>query len=177
MKKKDLEILNLKSTTHAQNLAKEVQETNEMQVAIASITAQRDAAQLNHDRLASQLESTKAAILARIAAQQDHAKHIDAQARHNGPELDFWQDYLCLRIEGAGISDRLKFVYSHLDERDWEREGWFELDCSTREYSIRTCRPKLEKKGMESAIEGLNDTRDLAPFLKEMRELFVAAMK
>ena len=177
MKQKDTEILALKSTTHAQTLEKEAIESAEMEAAIASITAQHDARVSHRDRLRQQIEETQKLIEQRLDAQRKHADKLDAQARFNLPELDFWQSYLCLRIEGAGMEDRLNFVYTHIDERDWEREACFELEFGKRDYEILRCRPKLEETTVSSAVERLNDSRNLVVLLKEMRALFVDAVR
>jgi kinetochore protein Spc25 len=153
MKKRDIEILSQKSSTHQQTLAKEAAETNEMKSAIASLSAQRDA------HLAT------------------NAQHLDSQSRFNIPELEFWTSNLCLDIEGAGMNDHLKFIFTHVDDRDWTREAWFELDTSKREYEIPYCKPKMEKEQIERVLEKLNESRDLGILLKGMRELFVEAMK
>lgn len=103
--------------------------------------------------------------------------HISSQMRHDIPELDFWTSNLGLRIEGAGKNDRLKFVFTHIDERDWDQEAWFELNTERRDYEILECRPKLEPERVEKVAEKLNEVRELAVLLKGMRELFVEAMK
>ena len=177
MKKRDIEILSHKSSVHAQALQKETQETSEMYAAIAAISAQRDERAAARDRVRQQMDETRRMIEQRVEAQRQHAHQLDAQARFNGPELDFWQDYLCLRIEGAGMADRLKFVYTHVDEGDWEREAWFELGMGKREYDVLHCRPKLQAEVVEQVLDKLNESRDLAVFLKRMRESFVEAMK
>ena len=177
MKKKDIEILAHKATTHAQSLAKEVAETAEMHTAIASITSQRDARAAQRDRLRAEIASTQKTISQRLLAQQEHAAALDAQARFNEPELQFWTDYLCLRIEGAGQADRLKFVFTHVDERDWEREAWFELDIERRDYRVVCIRPKIEGEEVERCLERVNENRDLGMFLRGMRDLFVVAMR
>ena len=148
-----------------------------MQAAIAAVTAQRDARAQDKDRLRAEISATQKQISQRLAAQQQHAQDLDAQARLNTPELKFWTDYLCLRIEGAGRADRLKFVYTHVDERDWGREAWFELDTERRDYAIVAFRPKLESEDVERCLGRLNDNRDLTMFLGGMRELFVACFK
>lgn len=177
MKKKDIEILTLKTSTHAQALQKEHQETAEMHAAIASITEQRDNRAAARDRIREQMVETQKLINQRLEAQRAHSSHIDSQTRFNAPELDFWQDYLCLRIEGAGQADRLKFVYTHVYERDWEKEAWFELGTAKREYEVLHHRPKLEAEKVEKVLDKLNESRDLGMFLKGMRELFVEALK
>lgn len=177
LKKKDLEILAQKSQIHAHSLSKEAAETAEMRAAIASITTQRDLRASHRDRLRAEIAATQKLINQRLVAQQQHAKEMDAQARFNEPELGFWMDYLCLRIEGAGRDDRLKFVFDHVDERDWEREAWFEVDMERRDYRVVTVRPKLDGEEMERRVERWNENRDLGMFLKGIRGLFVAAMK
>jgi kinetochore protein Spc25 len=177
MKKKDIEILSSKSSSHQQTLAKEAAETNEMQTAIASLSAQRDAHLATKESLKQQIAETQKQIDAKLAAQRAHAQHLDAQSRFNIPELDFWTSNLCLTIEGAGQNDRLKFTFTHIDDRDWTREAWFELDTTRREYDISYCKPKLGKEKIERVVEKLNETRDLRLLLKGMRELFVEAIK
>ncbi|KAI1905739.1 kinetochore-associated Ndc80 complex subunit spc25 [Ophidiomyces ophidiicola] len=177
MKQKDIEILALKTQTHAQTLQKETMEAAEMNEAIAMISQQCDTQLVTRDRLKQQIEETQKTINQRLEAQKAHARHLESQARLNVPELEFWQDYLCLRIEGAGREDRLKVVYSHLLEKDWEKEAWFELGTSSREYEVFRCRPKLERGAIERELDIINEDRDFGAFLKRMRKLFVAAMK
>lgn len=177
MKQKDIEIFDLKAQTHAQTLEKEAAEAAEMHEGIAAITQQRDARLATRDRLKQQIEETQKTINQRIEAQKAHARHLEAQARLNIPELEFWQDFLCLRIEGAGREDRLKIVYSHLLEKDWDREAWFELGTSLGDYEVFHCRPKLERTAIERELDIVNEDRDFGAFLKRMRKLFIAAMK
>jgi kinetochore protein Spc25 len=177
MKRKDIEILQLKTSTQQQTMAKEAAEVQEMEASVASLAEQRDRQQARRDALETTMAETQREIDARLAAQREHARKLEAQARFNIPELDFWVTNLCLRIEGAGHEDRLKFVYTHVDERNWEREAWFELSTSARDYDIRHCRPKLEKEKVDRVLERVNETRELAVLLKGMRELFVDAMK
>ncbi|KAI8631020.1 chromosome segregation protein Spc25-domain-containing protein [Xylariaceae sp. FL1651] len=177
MKKKDMEIVQHKINTHQQTRSKEDAERREMENSIASLTLQRDANLASRDSLKKQIADTQKEIDARLAAQRAHAARIEAQSRFNVPELDFWVTNLCLRIEGAGLNDHLKFVYTHVDERDWEREAWFELSTVARDYEIRHCRPKLEREKIDRVLERVNESRELTGLLKGMRELFVEAMK
>jgi len=176
MKKKDIEIMSLKTSTHQQTLAKEAAETNEMQSAIASLSAQRDTHLAARETLKQQIAETQKSIDARLAAQRAHAQHLDSQSRFNIPELDFWTSNLSLAIEGAGQNDRLKFTFTHIDDRDWTREALFELDTSKREYEIHYCKPKLERENVDRVVEKLNETRELRVLLKGMRELFAEVM-
>lgn len=176
MKERDIEILNMKSQTHAQMLQKESAEASEIQTAIATVTQQYDLRLATRDRFKQQIAETQKTIARRLEAQNAHARHLDAQSRLNTPELEFWQDFLCMRIEGAGREDRLKIVYSHLLEKDWEKEAWFELGTSSREYEVYHCRPKLARHLIEQEVEIVNEDRDFGAFLKRMRALFVAAL-
>lgn len=177
MKRKDIDILQMKTNTHQNTVAKEAAEAREMQAAIASLSTQRDKHLALRDALQKQIQETQREIEARLAAQRAHQAQQEAQARFNVPELDFWITNLCLKIEGAGQEDRLKFVFSHIDEKDWEREAWFELSTASRDYDIRHCRPRLDREKIERVLEKTNETRELAVMLKGMRELFVEAFK
>ncbi|GAB0137249.1 kinetochore-associated Ndc80 complex subunit spc25 [Epichloe bromicola] len=177
MKKKDIEIMQVKTSTYQQTLEKEEAETREMESAIASLSAQRDAHLASRDNLKKQIAQTQAEIETRLAAQRAHAEQQESQRRFNVPELDFWITNLCLRIEGAGQDDRLKFVFTHIDEKNWEREAWFELSTSSREYDVKHCRPKLERESVEKVLDKVNESRELVVLLKGMRELFVEALK
>lgn len=177
MKRKDIDILQMKTNTHQNTVAKEAAEAREMQAAIASLSTQRDKQLALRDSLQKQIQETQREIEARLAAQRAHQAQQETQARFNVPELDFWITNLCLKIEGAGQDDRLKFVFSHIDEKDWEREAWFELSTASRDYDIRHCRPRLDREKIERVLEKTNETRELAVMLKGMRELFVEAFK
>jgi kinetochore protein Spc25, fungi type len=177
MKRKDIEIIQLKTSTHQQTIAKETAEKREMQTAIAQLSDERDRHLATRDTLKKQIVQAQKEIDTRVTAQRAHAEQIEAQLRFNVPELDFWVTNLCLKIEGAGQDDRLKFIYTHIDEKNWEREAWFELNTASRDYDIRHCRPKLEAEKLERVLEKVNETRELSVLLKGMRELFVEAMK
>lgn len=177
MKKRDIEIIHIKTSTHQQTVEKEEAETREMEAAIASLASQRDNHNATREALKAQIAQTQAEIDARLAAQRAYAQRQEAQSRFNVPELDFWISNLCMRIEGAGHDDRLKFVFTHIDERNWEREAWFELVTSSRDYDVKHCRPKLEREKVERVLERVNESRELVVLLKGMRELFVEAMR
>jgi kinetochore protein Spc25 len=82
-----------------------------------------------------------------------------------------------MRIEGTGVDDRLKFVFICLDERDSERECWFELQMGGREHEVAGTKPRLDRDEVDSAQDKLNGSGDLAGFLKAMRSLFIAAVR
>lgn len=176
-KKKDIESIAQKSSSHAQAVDREAAETAEMHAAITSITKQRDARAQHRDRIRNEIASTRKQVAQKITAQQQYAKEVDAHAQSNGPELDFWQSYLGMRIEGVGIADRLKFVFTCVDERNWEREAWFDLDMGGSDYQVVNVKPRVEAEGVEGCLERLNESRDFGQFLKGMRGLFVAAIK
>ena len=148
-----------------------------MHDAIAAITSQRDAHASHRQRIREDIANVKKQIAARKAAQVSHAQALDKQSLLNTPELSFWENYLGMRIEGAGRVDRLKFVFSNLDERDWKREAWFELDTEKKDYKIITCEPQIDEAELEAHVEQLNDSRDLGLFLKGIRQSFGRVMR
>ncbi|PKK46927.1 hypothetical protein CI102_9887 [Trichoderma harzianum] len=176
MRRRDIEIAQVKMSTYQQTIEKEEAEKREMEGSISSLAAQRDSHIAARDSLKAQIAETQAEIDSRLAAQRAYMKQKEAQLRYNVPELDFWITNLCLRIEGAGKDDRLKFVYTHIDEKNWEREAWFELVTSSRDYDVKHCRPKLERESVERVLDKVNESRELVVLLKGMRELYPQLM-
>ena len=176
---RDHEISSLakKADAHADTLAREAAETAEMSSVINGLTDQRRARASHRDALRDEIAAYRKDIAKRLAAQREHASYLDAHQRFNGPELAFWEEYLGLRIEGVGQVDRLRFVFSALDERDWEREAWFELNTEERDYKVEVVRPKVEAGKVEACVDRLNESRNLGGFLKGMREVFAEAMR
>lgn len=68
-------------------------------------------------------------------------------------------------------------MYIYIDEKNWEREVWFELVISLRDYDVKYCRLKLEREKVEKVLERVNELRELVVLLKGMRELFVEVMR
>ena len=126
------------------------------------------------------MASTQRQIDAKRAAQQSYAEKMDGQSRLNGPELAFWEEYLGTRIEGSGRDDvvRVCFVFEPGKSGEGEREGVFELKVPERSgYEVIFSKPRLDEKKVAGCVERLNESRDIGPFLKGMRGLFVEALK
>lgn len=176
-RKCEIEDVANKSIVHQNTLTKEQQELEEMEEAIAELKAQRQENEARRDDLRAQISEVQKAIHVRRQAQQQHQRQLDDQARHNGPELSFWESNLCMRIDKGGRDDTLKFVFTHIDERKWERECWFELSMGRRDYSVNETEPQLEREAVDEILARLNETREMAGFLKAMRSLFSDALK
>lgn len=149
-----------------------------MHAAIATLTSQKQSHEHHRSALQSEIAATQAAIRQRREAQAAHQRALDAQARHNLPELKFWEDCLGLKIEGAGESggERLRFCFGELgNERG---EGWFEIDtAAVVGFEVVRTEPRLEGEEVEAVVERANEARDLVLLLKGMRGLFVDALR
>ncbi|KAF4308334.1 putative kinetochore protein spc25 protein [Botryosphaeria dothidea] len=175
-KEREIEILTLKSTTHKQTIAKEAQETTEMHNAIAALTSRRDEQLARRDVLKAQIADVQSQLAAKREAQRAHARYLNSHTRVNNPEIDFWENYLCMQVDGAGLENRLKFTFTHIDDHDWDRAAWFEVD-TTSAVRIISMKPKLEADAIEAALDLVNVQKDFAGFFKRMRELFIEAFK
>lgn len=169
--------LESKTSTHASTIAKEAAETDEMHEAIRAFKQQKEEAITRRDALREEITSLQAQIKQRREAQASYQRSLDAQARHNIPELRFWEQCLGLRIEGTGVADQLRFVYLAMDERDPERTCHFEMWMGGREYEVVGSEPRLDVEEMQVLQGRLNESRELGAFLKGMRGLFMAVLK
>ncbi len=171
--------LESKSSTHAHTLAKEAAEAEEMEEAIQTLTEQKEEHLERRDRLRADITSIQSSIKQKREAQTTHQRTLEAQARHNIPELRFWEHCLGLRIEASaeGVDDQLRFAFVCIDERDDSKEAWFELQMGGKEYQVVETEPKLERESLDLVVERLNETRELGPFLKAIRRLLLDALK
>ncbi|SMQ46359.1 unnamed protein product [Zymoseptoria tritici ST99CH_3D7] len=169
--------LESKSSSHAHIIAKETQETDEMREAIRSLTSQKEEHVARRDQLKTEIASTQSAIRQLRDAQAAHQRSLDAQAKHNVPELRFWETCLGMRLDGTGVDDRLKFVFVSIDDRDTERECWFELNIDGSRYEVASTKPRLNRDDVDAVQDRLNESNDLGPFLKTMRAMFVEVVK
>jgi kinetochore protein Spc25, fungi type len=178
-KKSAISELESKSSSHAQALAKEAAETDEMDEAIRALSAQREERVERRDRLRQEIAAIQGTIKQKREAQNAHQRALEAQARHNVPELRFWEHCLGLRVEGSGVGaeDQLRFVFVCIDERDQAKEVWFELQMGSKDYDVPASKPKLERERVEEIVQRLNETKDLGPFFKEIRGLFIDTIK
>lgn len=80
-------------------------------------------------------------------------------------------------MEATGVEDCLRFVFACIDERDAERECWFELDIGGRDYEVGSTKPRLNRDEVDAAQDALNEAKEMGPFLKAMRCLFAEAIK
>lgn len=151
-----------------------------MEEAIEALSQQKEEHLERRDRLKADIATVQAVIRQKRGAQAQHQRSLEAQARHNVPELRFWEHCLGLKIEASGfdgVEDQLRFVFVCVDERDEEKGCWFELAMGGREYDVVETEPKLEKDRVDEAVQRVNESRELGTFLKTMRALFVDALK
>lgn len=168
----DLEYYKTKEKAVAENIEKEEQEAQEAEHAIADMARKRQMKVEYKEQLMAQIEETRQAIEKKRAIRAAERKALSSQASKNTPELAFWEDYLGMRIEGAGVADHLKIVYTHLLDSDWSKEFSFVVNMVTRDYEVVQCQPNIGKEGLINVVDKLNETRDFSTFLKEMRQLF-----
>lgn len=148
-----------------------------MQNAIGELSLRRKDQLARRDDIKVQIADVQQAIDVHKQSQQQHRRQLDDQARHNKPELNFWESSLCLRIEITGIEDQIRFVYTHMDEKDWNKECSFDLNMGGGQFKVIGPEPSLERDAVQALSDRLYETRDLAGFLKGMRVSFSSSVR
>ena len=120
-----------------------------MEDAIRTLTEQKEEHLERRDRLKADIASIQSSIKQKREAQATHQRTLEAQARHNIPELRFWEHCLGLRIEASaqGADDQLRFVFVCIDERDESKEAWFELQMGGKEYEVAGSEAEVGTRG------------------------------
>ena len=187
-----LENLAQQSSTHEANIGREAAETAELREAVTNLTNRKEASASVKQRLQAGIREIQSKIEARQQEQRAYDERMEEQRRLNGPELRFWTDNLCMKIEACNepngrmartnnsSTDRLKIIFTHVDEANWEKECWFELEMSggaSGGYNVGLTKPKLEREEIGRVLELMNTNSNLAKFLAGMRSLFTKATK
>lgn len=153
-------------------MAREREEALEAERAIASM-ARNKAAQTEHrNTLLSQIAQVEDLIAKKRALRATERSSLLAHSSLNAPELEFWETYLGMRIESAGVPDHLRVVFSHVVENDWNREFRFVVALGSRDYQVLQCRPKIPDEVLNKVVNRLNESRNITRFWKDMRDAF-----
>lgn len=68
------------------------------------------------------------------------------------------------------LEDHIGFVFTRINEQDWDQEYTITVDVSQHDYAVADCNPSLPE--LPSLIRYLNDTRDFYGFIKKVRKAF-----
>ena len=182
LKSQSIASMSSATSTHRSLQAREQSEKAEMNSAIRSLESTHAAHSQTRDRLKQQVAQTQRQIDSKLVAQREYSSKLESQSRLNGPELLFWETCLGVRLEGAGMDDRIKCVFTFDGENGREeREVWFELDLSRRDYEVRAIGGAVQegniKAGVERVVDRLNETRNIGHFLAGMRSLIAKELK
>lgn len=66
----------------------------------------------------------------------------------------------------------MKFSFTCVDEKDWQREFSFVLQVNDKSYEIMECLPDIPEK--DECLAQLNKERSFGAFLARMRKSFAA---
>ncbi|KAF3924284.1 hypothetical protein ABW21_db0206110 [Orbilia brochopaga] len=170
--KKNIEHYEQEEIKIASNNEKEIQETADLENEISTIRQQKATREAENETLNAQIREQSSAISKRRAKLLEEKQALASQANHNQPELAFWEDYLGLRIEGAGRLDHVRFIFTCLDPSEPDREFEVVVSVESRDYEIIGARPKLDEATKARCLDILNETRSIAKFLRAVRQEF-----
>ncbi|EEB08526.2 kinetochore protein Spc25 [Schizosaccharomyces japonicus yFS275] len=119
--------------------------------------------------LAEEIERQQSVLTAKreLKAKEEH--HFMKQKSLDNPELQFWEKYLGMRIEGVR-EDELRIVFVNIDDKNWKKRFSFHINFMEKLYEVTKCNPPLSN--LEELVERLNKTRNFFRFLKEIRMSF-----
>ncbi|KAF9348600.1 kinetochore-associated Ndc80 complex subunit spc25 [Mortierella sp. NVP85] len=148
---------------------KEKTEASQLSKMVQDLTAQHDDMKQKHEALMDQVATLRREVKAKREAKIAFKKALEQQALKNKPELASFESVLALRIVGVK-EDQIGFVFTRINELDWEQEYSITVDVSQHEYAVAECSPMLPD--LSSLVRYLNDTRDFYGFIKKVRKAF-----
>ncbi|GJJ68905.1 kinetochore protein Spc25, fungi type [Entomortierella parvispora] len=169
-----LKLANSEEVALAQALRKEKMEAQNMARAIQDLSIRHEEMKQIQESLQEQVIILRREVKAKREAKIAQKKALDEQVLKNRPELASYESVLSMRIVGVK-EDHIAFVFTRINERDWEQEFSFTIDVSNVDYAVYDCSPLLPD--LESLVRYLNDTRDFYGFLKKARKAFQEVAK
>ncbi|KAL9624879.1 MAG: hypothetical protein Q9160_000926 [Pyrenula sp. 1 TL-2023] len=196
-----LRALSSVQASHSSLLTAQSYELRDLHSTISQITSRHDALAHSKEKLRAQIEETKRKIERQKEKRREWEAGFERQRGRDGPECEFWEGVLGLRLESAaGGNGSVKDGWVRVGF--WElptsatstattnpsktpgksgdgnatAEAFFELDCSGAEYRLGKCVPPLPVEKTEGVLERLNAEGDIAAFLKRMRGVVVGVL-
>ncbi|KAF9959500.1 kinetochore-associated Ndc80 complex subunit spc25 [Mortierella alpina] len=167
--REDLKVATLQEAALAKALNREKEEAGNMSKTIQQLSARREEMRQMQASLESQVSLLRREVKAKREAKFAQKKALDEQILKNKPEVSCYESVLAMRIVGVQ-EDRIEFVFTRINEQDWDQEFAITIDVSQYDYSASECAPTLPE--LPSLVRYLNDTRDLYGFLKRVRKGF-----
>ncbi|KAF9898149.1 kinetochore-associated Ndc80 complex subunit spc25 [Lobosporangium transversale] len=167
--REDMKVAIAKQIARAKARKKEKEEASNMARTIDLLTEQKDHMDQVRGNLEAQVIALKKEIKAKREARTALKKALDEQMLKNKPELTCFESILAMRIVGIK-EDHIGFVFTRINELDWEQEYSIIVDVSQRDFSVSDCNPLIPQ--LPSLIQSLNETRDFYEFLKRVRKAF-----
>lgn len=170
-------------SSHNHLLSRESSEKEEITAQIKQLQIHAQIQHANRDKLQQAISQTQRQIDVKVLAQREYAERMASQERLNGPELEFWERMLAVKIDGGGDEGMIRVTYTFPPKKDTghaeDQTAVFELqvpDSGTGKYEIVQTKPRLDQIKVAKVVEKLNGTREIATLLKGMRGLFAAEL-
>ncbi|KAK9459420.1 chromosome segregation protein Spc25-domain-containing protein [Lipomyces oligophaga] len=151
-----------------QEITREQQEIKDTEKSIESFDSQKRELTLQLEAIMKQISEVQMQNERRRNERSQERARILQQTSLNVPELEFWEKYLGLRIE-AVHDDHLKFVFTLVDDSNWDKEYYAVVDLSCHDYQVPESQPELATEVLEPILARLNSSREFGRFLKEIR--------
>ncbi|KAF9439098.1 kinetochore-associated Ndc80 complex subunit spc25 [Entomortierella beljakovae] len=153
----------------AKDLMKEKEEASNMSKAIQELSERDDEMAQVRSSLEEQVAILRREVKAKREAKIAQKKALDEQVLKNRPELAIFESVLAMRIVGIK-EDHIGFVFTRINELDWDQEYTITIDVSHHEFAVSECSHNIPE--LPSLLKHLNETRDFYGFLKRIRKSF-----
>ncbi|WBW71380.1 Ndc80 complex subunit Spc25 [Schizosaccharomyces osmophilus] len=167
---KTLDHLRAREQSFNELLEKERVEREATEQEIQTIQGKAEAMQKRKQTILDEIERCRVVLTTKRHTKEELDSLKRKQEQLNMPELQFWQDYLGLRMEGVH-EEVIRFVFTNIDEKNWDKPFSFQINLSHIDYEVTHCRPPLLI--LDDLVKKLNQSRDFYQFLRDIRKGFI----
>ncbi|EPY53611.1 kinetochore protein Spc25 [Schizosaccharomyces cryophilus OY26] len=166
---KTLDHLRAREQSLNELLEKERVEREATEQEIQTIQGKADSMRKRRQTVVDEIERCRLVLTTKRQTKEDLDSLKRKQEQLNMPELQFWQDYLGLRMEGVH-EEVIRFVFTNIDEKDWNKPFSFQINLAQIDYKVTHCRPPVPN--LDDLVNKLNQSRDFYQFLRDIRKSF-----
>ncbi|KAJ3010098.1 UNVERIFIED_CONTAM: hypothetical protein HDU68_002329, partial [Siphonaria sp. JEL0065] len=146
-----------------------ITETEKEEVENASLDKKRANLELERETLLREINVLEANLNSRSAKLAHTVATRESLTAKTRAQREFYEQRLALTIHSVA-TDVLRFEYTHISNKNWDRVFSFVLDVSAgKAYKLKDLYPENSITNLDSLLEFLNTSRDFFRFLKEMR--------
>lgn len=160
----------------AHDTGRQIETGEKMLVKKSTLETERAGLCVQTASLQAQIQNMQQELVSLAHADKERTANLALKKQQEKPAVAFYQHMFGLAIHPVrsilyNTDGEIKFIFTNINQNDWNQEFWFVLHVVDKVFSVDSCFPAVPE--LKSMVEWLNSCNRLEVFLKMMRQAFV----